>query len=79
MNAKIGKWGNSLGIRLPKYIVDTLNLEVDTSLSIAVDDGKIVMEVVSEKDLTIEDLLAQVNEPPEAELSWGKPEGEEIW
>ena len=79
MNARIGKWGNSLGIRLPKYIVDTLNLEVDTSLSIAVDDGKIVMEVVSEQDLTIEDLLAQVNEPPEAELSWGKPEGEEIW
>lgn len=79
MNARIGKWGNSLGIRLPKYIVDTLNLEVNTSLSIAVDDGKIVMEVVSEQDLTIEDLLAQVNEPPEAELSWGKPEGEEIW
>jgi hypothetical protein len=37
------------------------------------------MEVSPEKDLTIEDLLEQINEPPEAELSWGKPEGEEIW
>jgi antitoxin MazE len=79
MNTKIGKWGNSLGIRLPKYIVESLNLKVDTSLSIALDNGKIVMEISPETNLTIEDLLAQINEPPEAELSWGKPEGEEIW
>jgi len=33
---------------------------------------------VSPKKYTLEELLSQVQEPS-VEVSWGKPEGEEVW
>ncbi|WP_140421596.1 AbrB/MazE/SpoVT family DNA-binding domain-containing protein [Bacillus cereus] len=34
---QLKSWGNSVGIRIPKNILDCLNLEVDSSLGISVD------------------------------------------
>lgn len=80
MNSSIGQWGNSLAIRLPKHIVQALNLKANDRLSIVEEAGKIILEPIPElPELTLEDLLSQVIEEPEPEIDWGKPEGEEIW
>ncbi|MDY6990527.1 MAG: AbrB/MazE/SpoVT family DNA-binding domain-containing protein [Thermodesulfobacteriota bacterium] len=79
MELQIGKWGNSLGIRLPKHVLEALRLGAKDKVSCAVEDGKLILEPVSyQKKYTLEELLAQVQEPSE-EVSWGKPEGEEVW
>jgi antitoxin MazE len=76
---QIGKWGNSLGIRLPKHISEALQLKPKDKVSCAVENGKLILKPLrSVKTYTLKELLAKVEEPGE-EISWGKPEGEEIW
>ncbi|MGL5796034.1 MAG: AbrB/MazE/SpoVT family DNA-binding domain-containing protein [Waterburya sp.] len=80
MNSSIGQWGNSLAIRIPKHIVELLNLKLNDRLSIVERDGKIILEPICElEELSLDDLLSQVTEPPEPEIDWGKPEGDETW
>ncbi len=76
---QIGKWGNSLGIRLPKHISEALHLKPKDKVSCAIENGKLVLKPVRPvKKYTLKELLAQVEEPNQ-EISWGKPEGEEVW
>jgi len=76
---QIGKWGNSLGIRLPKHILEVLDLGAKDRVSCLVEDGKLILKPVThQRRYSLEELLAQAQEPGE-EVSWGKPEGEEIW
>ncbi len=76
---QIGKWGNSLGIRLPKHISEVLHLKPKDKVSCAIVNGKMVLEPVRPaQKYTLKELLAKVEEPGE-EISWGKPEGEEVW
>ena len=39
MTAKIAKWGNSQGFRVPKDIMETLNLNIDDNVEIKVEDN----------------------------------------
>ncbi len=76
---QIGKWGNSLGIRLPKHLLDALHLGPKDRVSCVVEDGKLILKPLPrQKKFTLEELLADVKEADE-EISWGKPEGEEVW
>jgi len=75
---QVGKWGNSLGIRLPRHIVDLLNLSPKQRISCSVEDGKLVLEPIRQPKYTLEELLADVHELGE-EVSWGKPQGKEAW
>ncbi len=76
---QIGKWGNSLGIRLPKYVSDVLRLKAKDKVRCEIIDGKLMLEPIRPSGkYTLEELLAKADEPGE-EISWGKPEGEEIW
>jgi len=46
---------------------------------ISIEDGKLILKPVRPvKKYTLEELLSKVKEPGE-EISWGKPEGEEVW
>lgn len=79
MKTQIGKWGNSLAVRIPKYIIEQLKLEMADEIDCKVEDGKIVMELVkNEEDYTLEELLAMPLEK-EGEVDWGEPQGEEVW
>ncbi len=76
---QIGKWGNSLGIRLPKHVTEALRLGLKDRISCSVKDGSLILRPVShQKKYKLDELLAQVEESGE-EISWGKPEGEEVW
>lgn len=39
---QIGKWGNSLGIRLPMHVSQTLHLRPKGKVSCAVENGKLI-------------------------------------
>jgi AbrB family looped-hinge helix DNA binding protein len=50
MITKLKKWGNSLGIRVPKKIRELVNLKAEDELSVSVEDGKIIL---SQKEGTV--------------------------
>ena len=78
-DVQIGKWGNSLGVRLPKHILESLKLLEKDKLHCDVEGGKLILVPIRKKKYTLEALLSQVKEEPAEEISWGKPEGGEVW
>lgn len=75
----ISKLGNSLTLQIPNEIAETLKLKTDDTVICTLENGKIVLEPVKKSlEYTLDELLANEIEPSE-EVSWGKPEGEEVW
>ena len=81
MKSQIGRWGNSLAIRIPKYVVETLNLSSEDVVECSVKEGKLVIEPVQDlPELTLKQLLSgPIEQPSEPEVDWGQPMGEEVW
>ena len=79
MNQKICRWGNSLGIRIPKQIVEQSQLAEGDEIEIVTEGNKIV--ITSRKpQYTLEQLLEGMSEEHlHSEVDWGQPEGREIW
>ena len=80
MRSQIGQWGNSLAVRIPKYVVEALDLKPNDSVECTVEEGRLVLvrtQILPE--LTLEELLVGVIDPPELEINWGGPMGNEIW
>ncbi|HWP93315.1 MAG TPA: AbrB/MazE/SpoVT family DNA-binding domain-containing protein [Thermodesulfobacteriota bacterium] len=75
---QLSKWRNSLGIRIPKHIVDSLNLSPKDRMSCSIENGKLVLEPVRQPKYKLEELLAKVDEVDD-EVFWGKLEGKEAW
>ncbi len=76
---QLGKWGNSLGVRIPKHISDILQLKPKDKLSCTIEDDRLILKPIRlVQKYSLKSLLTRVEEPDE-EISWGKPEGEEIW
>ena len=52
MSTKLSKWGNSLGVRLPKYVVERTGLAPGDYLFIRLTDaGDIVIRPVKARDI----------------------------
>ena len=80
MNTKIQKWGNSLGIRLPKEIANNQDLIAGSVVKVSTEDKKIIIERVNKPRYTIEALVAGINKDNLHEATdWGEPRGKEIW
>jgi antitoxin MazE len=78
MKAQIGKWKNSLALRIPHHVVEELSLQLNDEVDCKVEDSKLVIEVIRPKEYTLDELLTQDIED-EPEIFWGKPEGKEMW
>ncbi len=81
MTTSIQKWGNSQGIRLPKYILEAIQWKENEVINITTENDKIIIEkaTVSERK-NIKELFANFDEEYKpTQIDWGKPEGEEIW
>ena len=63
MTAKISKWGNSQGLRMPKDIMDSLNLQVGDNVNITMLDGKVIIEQMK-KDILNYDLNELISKIP---------------
>ena len=77
------KWGNSHGIRIPKTILDTLNISITDPLEIKEEHGQIIISkkpVYSSLDEKMNN-LEEVYELTEEDKAWlnMKPVGKEIW
>lgn len=73
------KWGNSLGIRIPKAYTNNANIKEGTEIDLEFDNGNIIIKPVP-KQKTLDDYLRLAtleNIHPETET--GDITGREIW
>ncbi|KKP56534.1 MAG: Transcriptional regulator/antitoxin, MazE [Parcubacteria group bacterium GW2011_GWB1_35_5] len=79
MTTKLQKWGNSLGIRLPKEILKKAKLKDGRTVSIK-NVGDSIVITASSKEETLESLSSKITpENRYDELYWGPPVGNEVW
>jgi antitoxin MazE len=43
MKFQIGQWGNSLAIRIPKSVVEALELKLNDAVECSIEGGKLVI------------------------------------
>jgi antitoxin MazE len=80
MLIQIQKWGNSLAIRIPKSFAKETAIDQGSLLDLSVVDGKLVATPITEREYSLEALLARVTEENiHTEIDTGEPVGKEIW
>lgn len=80
MRTRVQKWGNSLGVRIPKVFAREARLAHDSAVEITLVDGKIMVEPVVEPGLTLQQLLADITEQNlHGEVDTGPAVGKETW
>lgn len=73
----IQKWGNSLGIRIPKALAQKAGLVEGTPVEIVLGDEAII---IRPRSYSLETLLSGVTpENLHREVDAGKPVGREVW
>jgi antitoxin MazE len=83
MKVKLAKWGNSLGLRLPKAAIEATGLAPGAEVDVIVEGRDIrVKQPLPVKHYRLEDLLAEMDRlGPENEpelVDWGPDVGSEI-
>jgi len=80
MMAKIQKWGNSLGLRIPKGIAEDAHVFEGAAVDLKVENGRLVVAPVKKNRYRLSDLLDQVTpENLHAEVRVGVAVGREVW
>jgi antitoxin MazE len=80
MRTKVRKWGNSLGVRIPKAFAEEAAVREGSAVDVSVSEGRIVVTPVAARRYTLETLLAGVTtENRHAAVATGRPRGREVW
>ena len=82
MTTSIQKWGNSQGVRIPKYLLDAVKMTTDDEIDIRAEGDMLIIEkakpVAARK--TIKELFADYDgEYTPGEIDWGDKVGNEEW
>lgn len=79
METQIGKWGNSLALRIPKNLAEEAGLTDGGKVEVTMDQGKLIIQPAP-KAYSLEELVAGVkDENRHTETAWGAPRGDEVW
>ena len=77
MKAKISKWGNSLAIRLPKAVVESLRAREGEAVELVIEDRALLIRPLRPY-YRLEDLVAAMKHQDQPEIIEFSPMGEEI-
>jgi antitoxin MazE len=79
MQTQIGKWGNSLAVRLPGAFAKDLGLKEGMELDISLANGGLLLRPLP-NEYTLDELVAGITpENLHEETDWGGPVGREVW
>lgn len=80
MITRIQKWGNSLGLRIPKSFAEEAEVEPGSEVDLSVVDGGLVIRPVRKRTYKLSELLRKVREKNlHSEIDTGRPIGREAW
>lgn len=76
---QIAKWGNSLGVRLPKAVALEAAIDEGDTVDISVKNGAIVIRP-SRPTYSLDELVARItSRNRHGESDWGEVVGHETW
>jgi antitoxin MazE len=77
MHVQISKWGNSLGLRLPRALAKQIGIFEGAQVNVWADGSRLVVEAAP-PEYSLTDLLANMTpQNMSAAFSWGADEGRE--
>lgn len=80
MEARIQKWGNSDGIRIPSSILKSLNIKTNDILNIEQVDDKIIISIPKKRKISLKEKFNRYKgENLAKDFSWDEDKGREIW
>ena len=80
MHAKIQKWGNSLGLRIPKAFAEEVGLREKANVELTLVKGSLVVRPLRKPSYSLEALLEGVtSRNRHHEVSEGGSVGREVW
>ena len=78
MTVPLRKWGNSLAIRIPKDIANTLSIGDNSIMELVIVDGALLLK--PRKSTRLENLVSQIDSSNlHSEISTGRSMGNEEW
>ena len=85
MEARLQKWGNSDGIRIPSNILKSLDLKTNDVVELIQKENMIIISKPKKKHLTLEERFEMYEQLPNNEkgivesYDWGEDLGKEIF
>jgi antitoxin MazE len=80
MKVLVKKWGNSAAVRIPTSVMEAAHLNLDQSVEVKEENGRIVIEPDRPRVFSLKNLLdgitpANLHHP----VDTGSPVGREVW
>lgn len=80
MEAKLTKWGNSIGIRIPSSLLKSLELHLDDKVTLLQEDDHIIITKSKSNKMSLEEKFRNYKgENLSKNFTWDEPVGREIW
>jgi antitoxin MazE len=80
MQTRIRKWGNSLGLRIPRAFASEAQVEDGSIVDVSVENGCLQIRPIRSRRFLLRELLKGVNRQNlHTEISSGGPVGREAW
>jgi antitoxin MazE len=79
VRARVAKWGNSLGVRIPKSMAEEVGLDEGANVEVRVSGRNLVLAPAS-PEYSLDELVARITpKNRHGETDWGSPVGNESW
>ncbi len=80
MQTKIQRWGNSLGLRIPRSFAEEAGVEAGSEVDLSVRDGDLVVRAAKRRAYRLGELLKKVTAKNlHGEVDTGEAIGREVW
>jgi antitoxin MazE len=80
VRTKIQKWGNSLGLRIPRSFAQEAGVEAGSEVDLSIRRGELIVKPARPAKYRLAELLRQVTSKNiHAEVNAGVPVGKEGW
>jgi antitoxin MazE len=80
VQTKIQRWGNSLGLRIPRSFAEEAGVAAGSEVDLSIQDGDLIVKPARRKTYRLKDLLRKVTAKNiHAEVETGASVGREAW
>jgi len=80
MLTRVRKWGNSLGLRIPRSFAAEMGVDDGSPVDLSVHEGEMRVRPVRRRAYSLDVLLQGITESNlQGEVGTGRPVGREVW
>jgi antitoxin MazE len=80
VHTKIQRWGNSLGLRIPRAFAAEAGVDVGAEVALSVRDGNLIVRPTRRAKYRLADLVRKITAKNlHREVDTGTPVGREVW